>query len=47
MIVNLKIVTAKRREQKKSIIKRRNKLTSKLHDQLELAQVESQKLEYS
>ena len=46
VIANLKVVAAKRPEQQPAIVKRRNKLKSQLHDQLELAQAESEGREY-
>lgn len=46
VIANLKVVAAKRPEQQPMIVKRRNKLISQLHDQLELAQAESEGREY-
>ncbi len=46
VIANLKVVAAKRPEQQPTIVKRRNKLVSQLHDQLELAQAEFEGREY-
>ena len=46
VIANLKVVAAKRPEQQPVIVKRRNKLIAHLHDQLELAQAESEGREY-
>lgn len=46
VITNLKVVAAKRPEQQQAIVRRRNKLISQLHDQLELAQAESEGREY-
>jgi len=36
VITNLKVVAAKHPEQQPAIVRRRNKLISQLHDQLEL-----------
>ncbi len=46
VIANLKVVTTKRPEQQPMIVKRRNKLISQLHDQLQLAQAEFEGREY-
>ena len=46
VIANLKVVAAKRPEQQPAIVKRRNKLISQLHDQLQLAQAEFEGREY-
>ena len=46
VIANLKVVAAKRPEQQPAIVKRRNKLISQLHDQLQIAQAESEGREY-
>jgi hypothetical protein len=46
VIANLKVVAAKRPEQQPAIVRRRNKLISQLHDQLELARAEFEGREY-
>ncbi len=46
IVSNLKVVEAKRSQQQPMIVQRRNKLTDRLHDQLELAKAEAEGREY-